>query len=71
MSLEAKKLADAVGGAQGDPDMADPDYLVCLDTSVLFDLVQKLETGKPPEWWSELKALIEAGNLALIVLEIR
>jgi PIN domain len=45
-------------------------YFICLDTSVLFDLVQELETGKPPEWWSELKSLIEAGDVTLIVPEI-
>ena len=45
-------------------------YFVCLDTCVLFDLVQSLETGKVPEWWSELKAIVEAGDVKLLVPEI-
>ena len=42
------------------------DYFVCLDTCVLFDLVQSLETAKRPEWWSELKAIVEAGDVKLL-----
>jgi hypothetical protein len=45
-------------------------YFVCLDTCVLFDLVQELETGKAPEWWLDLKKLVEADGAKVLVPEV-
>ncbi len=45
-------------------------YLVCLDTTVLVDLYKSLRTGKKVKGFDELKALVQAKDVTLLVSQV-